>query len=462
MRVVFLVPRRKDGGLRDRLWAFCRAKWEREHPEWRVYEGHHNDGPFNRSAAINEAAHEAGDFDVGVVIDSDVIVDAYKVRDAVALAAETGKVIWAHTQWRGLTPAGTEAVLAGYEGDLDRYTEVLNPISWSCCFAIPRAVWNDLGGFDERFQGWGWEDMAWRCAVGMRHGTDRLPGAVVHLWHPRSEERAQVRQPNGMVSMTPHYLDNCRLGQRYMDAEAAGCHTCMGHLVEEARRHRRTHRHGVVVAALTNGRRDYLKRTIEAADRQLRGDIVRKVIWDDTGDPAYRAWLRTAFPGWYPIGFDQHVGYRKTMAGLWRYLSKRPGKFFFLLEEDFVLERPVDLDEMVQVLIQQPHLVQLSLLRQACYPNELAAGGIVQQWGEDRFTQVESNGCAWLEHRCYFTCNPMLARRELTLLPWPQVASSEAAYGATLKDDPKLRFGIWGRGETWCTHIGEVRTGDSY
>ena len=55
-RVVFLVPRRADDGHRDELWRYARKRWEALFPEWPVFEGHHDVGPFNRSAAVNLAA----------------------------------------------------------------------------------------------------------------------------------------------------------------------------------------------------------------------------------------------------------------------------------------------------------------------------------------------------------------------------------------------------------------------
>jgi len=86
---VILVPRREDGGHRDKLWAHCKALWIERHPDWEIYEGHHNDGPFNRSAAVNLAAEMAGDWDVALIIDSDVITAPDSVEDAVKLAYST-------------------------------------------------------------------------------------------------------------------------------------------------------------------------------------------------------------------------------------------------------------------------------------------------------------------------------------------------------------------------------------
>jgi hypothetical protein len=86
-------------------------------------------------------------------------------------------VTWGHRRWRGFHESWTERWVkraAGLGPELDRdemdlYVERTNPLSWSCFIVFPRPVFDDLGGFDERFKGWGFEDMA--CAVDRRRGS---------------------------------------------------------------------------------------------------------------------------------------------------------------------------------------------------------------------------------------------------------------------------------------------------
>jgi hypothetical protein len=183
VRTVFLVPRRDDGGHRDALWKWCRRRWEALMPDVQVYEGHHTTGLFNRAAAINRAAALAdrdGPWDVAVVIDSDVFLPIPNVRAAIASAA-AGKVTWAHRRWRGLSEGDTARLIKDPDRfgpipaearDMDLVVEKTTPISWSCCVAIPRGTFDAMGGFDERFVGWGFEDGAWAALVrGCTRGT---------------------------------------------------------------------------------------------------------------------------------------------------------------------------------------------------------------------------------------------------------------------------------------------------
>lgn len=212
--VVVVRPRRRDHGHRDRLADWSLAWWE-HHLEplgWPIIDGHHDEGRFNRSAAVNAAAAEAGSWDVLVILDGDVVVRRLEqVTRAVELAERHGRMTFAHDQWVGLDQRGTEAIMSagplgpGY--NWKRHVQQANRMTFSCCQAIPRTLWRGLGGMDERFRGWGCEDGAFHVAARLLgEGTDRVSGELFHLWHPRSEEREHGH---------PDYRANFELRDRY-------------------------------------------------------------------------------------------------------------------------------------------------------------------------------------------------------------------------------------------------------
>jgi hypothetical protein len=319
-----------------------------------------------------------------------------------------------------------------------------------------------MGGFDERFRGWGWEDMAFKTVVLTRYGAEHLPGEVIHLWHDRSAERAEVRRPDGNILIAPEYLENTILGRTYMWAE--GLPEVIDRLVEgakAAREQSKEQARSVVVMALTVGRRDYLERTLASFEEMVTGAPVVRRIWDDSGNPEYVTWLRERFPTWHVVGDLNgrfvHRGYTPALQAMWRYLTSRVfTPYVFLLEEDFTFDVPVDLGAMIDVLEARPHLAQLALLRHPFYDRE-QAGGILGH-PPDAFEPASLNGHRWLEHRRFWTNNPMMFRRILaSRRPWPAGRHSEAEYGRMLCQDPNLRFGFWGEGEPAVTHIGDER-----
>lgn len=194
MRTVILVPYRSDGGRRDVLWKFT-AEWlARHHPEYPIYVGESPTGLFNRSAAINHAAELAGDWDVAVVCDSDTLVSPSQFEDAVAQAHSTGRLTSALTQVIELSEKSTDKFLADPNIDPStlpsartRKSEILTQ---SSVIAVPRPLWDAIGGFDDKFTGWGCEDNAFWLAAsivaadGKTNGKPlRIKGPAFHLWH---------------------------------------------------------------------------------------------------------------------------------------------------------------------------------------------------------------------------------------------------------------------------------------
>lgn len=203
MKVVVLVPWRPGNPERERLWAFTKAWWQRDH-DWPIIEAAGpTDGSFNRSAAINEAASAAGDWDVAVIIDADVIANANAVRCGVELAHATNQMVVTHDERVMLSKGGTRKVLGGYRGSWrgPGMSERTWQDSVSCSVVVSRTLWDLVGGFDELFVGWGREDTAFRVAAETLTGKPliRLSSELFHLWHtesPEARKTSPVRKRN--------------------------------------------------------------------------------------------------------------------------------------------------------------------------------------------------------------------------------------------------------------------------
>lgn len=194
MRVAILVPRREGFEDRDRIWVWCKAWWAERHPSWPIVEGHHDDGgPFNRSAALNLAARLAGDeWDVALIIDADVICDVDRVRQAVAQAYETDRMVLPYTIRYDLNEAGSLRVMEGDHGSWRRWVAKTYRDQVSSVLAIPRSLWDAVGGFDEHFVGWGGEDNAFAIACETFGGPAiRIAGDVWELHHAGSRAERQ-------------------------------------------------------------------------------------------------------------------------------------------------------------------------------------------------------------------------------------------------------------------------------
>lgn len=208
MDCVVLVPRRPEA-WRNSLWKFVREQVETA-VDWPIIEGlDEGEQPMNRAAARNRAAEQAGDWDVAVFLDADTVPDFERLRRAVDLAAETSKLVCPQDTFRSLTRDGTKAVLAGKCAIEDAPKRWDYPRPKSSCIVVSRETWELVGGYDERFEGWGHEDASLFHACQALAGVKRLDGVCRHCWHPRSPEK----NPN-----LDHYRANAELGDRYKAA----------------------------------------------------------------------------------------------------------------------------------------------------------------------------------------------------------------------------------------------------
>jgi hypothetical protein len=520
MKTVILVPRRAHPE-RDKLWEWCKARWQGLFPDFPIYEGHHDDGPFNRSVAVNRAARLAGDWDFAIVIDADIFIRASSVRQALATAKKTGKVTWAHRRWRGVAQDWTTRIVADQRDlgpefaniDMDIYVERTNPISWSCCIVIPRAVWDDLGGFDERFRGWGFEDMAFQSAICGLYGHARIEGDVYHLWHARTMD-GSGRAAKGRGGYTAEAVTNARLGRRYMYAlrrdyalhdradlptneaererDMANLKRDDATLNEHARRLKlpdwsdwwptleelrdgakeyRSVANGptVTVVVHTGGspeawpeRSAYLRRSLASLTENITGPIVQRVVYSDWGTEHRDELAALAGEHGFYVAGDGHHGYTGSMQRMWTYIQRRAkGEYVFCTEDDFIYPKPVALEPMIEALQSDPNLAQIALLRDAFYQDERETGGVLG-WPEPAFTKVGDNGTSRLEHRLFWTANPSLFRKSITARAWPAGVHSETTFGKLLLQDPKVRFAFWGDHEELTKHIGVTRAGTGY
>lgn len=446
MKVRLIVPRRGDGGNRDKLWDFCRRYWRTERPEWEIVEGEHIDGPFNRSAAINQAAQ--GPWDVAVILDADTVIDTEPIERAVMLAHETWRLVLPFSTRCLLSRSGTRKILEGYKGSWDRFVTARQRPSdayvyVSGCQVVPRPLWDAIGGFDERFESYGGEDDAFHAATIALSGhdarEDRLPGNAWHLWHAHSPDARNPAARKLVRSLSERYTD-CAWDRERMQT-----------LLREPRTPAQ-----VVVSVLTCPSRSTLPKTIASLDERLKGPIGRKIICVDAEEADFEP-----YPGWETIPMGKPEGYVKAMRSCqyWEIASGQP--WVLHCEDDVVLNEPVDLCEMQRIMEAHPDLAQLSVKRQPWYPEELEAGDMLKWRPEGTFLERDGH----LAHRAFWTCTFSLTRRSfLAEYDWPVQAGSEKRFGQRLFRQPGIYGGMLGKVDDppRMTHIGQERAGFGY
>ena len=198
-KAVIVVPRRADGGRRDALWQFTRRHWEAL--GWPIVEGHHDEGPFNAAAARNAAARIAGEWEVAVFVDADtVMLDHEPVRKAVRIADASGQMVRPYNRYWMTDEGGADAFMATGRRPSVGIRPLRSTDAHGGVNVVPRRLWGEVGGYDERFRGWGSEDAAFELACRMLGASTSSPArfstlasAVRRSFDGRSRLPAQCR-----------------------------------------------------------------------------------------------------------------------------------------------------------------------------------------------------------------------------------------------------------------------------
>lgn len=174
--------------------------------------------PFTKARALNSAIELLTDDTIVIQSDPDsVLTDILRYREAVLLAYSAPGLVIPHTRYLYLAREASEQILRfwwepGEAGPAD--CEESGHAGVGNVTVFSRATWLAAGGYDERFPLWAGDDAAFAYACGALAGEQRrLPGDVIHLWHPRLE--ASLPGSDG-------YDRQAEILDQYRDAEAIG------------------------------------------------------------------------------------------------------------------------------------------------------------------------------------------------------------------------------------------------
>jgi hypothetical protein len=201
MRVVILTPWRTDHNRREAIYQHVRAQQETLGLPIHTADSGHT--PFNICASWNQAANHP--WDVALFWGADfTLTNPTTALDAAVEAAKGHPYVFAFNTATKLTFKETTRVLDG-----GRVPGRKDPLPFGGVRAVNRAWWEALGGYDERFQGWGHGDRAFVLNL-RKHGgkPSRVPGRLILHRH---EGRAHI--PNDPYYQ--HQAENLRLLAEY-------------------------------------------------------------------------------------------------------------------------------------------------------------------------------------------------------------------------------------------------------
>lgn len=189
MDTVILTPYRATAG-RDANWRFVQ-QWIADHYPMPVYVGDH-DGSFSPSRARDDAARQAGGWDVAVFHDADTIAHPDAITQAISMAADSMQMVVAGDKHMYCTPESSQQVMASMSLDPaqpDDDGRGLYERPCSGVFAVSRQLWEATGGYVASLHGYGYEDLVFlqQCGIFGRGNTWVPNHTTHHMWHPPAE-----------------------------------------------------------------------------------------------------------------------------------------------------------------------------------------------------------------------------------------------------------------------------------
>jgi hypothetical protein len=189
MRVVTLVPWRPGDARREELWQHVHGKLKQL--GFPVVTGD-AEGPWSRASACNAAAQRAGGWDVALIADADTIPEAAPVMTAVERVAAHGGAIRPHDKLWFLSQGETR--LYFMRGRVNFKPRMVN--RGGGLLVVSRDAWDRVGGYDERYIGWGHEDSHMSTMLLAHANWDRIEGNAWHLFHRRDATDTPERRAN--------------------------------------------------------------------------------------------------------------------------------------------------------------------------------------------------------------------------------------------------------------------------
>lgn len=211
LRVLVAIPWRPQPSRMDAHEATV-ARYRELLPGAEIVDVDTNHEPFCLAACRNEGvrlAEESG-ADVVVLGDADTLPEREPLLAAIEGAAASGLVHLPYTSYRSLRSRGTREYRLGKP--LRRCDHFTVPGACSGVYVAAPATWRACGGQDERFRGWGMEDVAWLVAHRALLGGEpvRHEGFVYSLTHESARKDG------------PQYDANVALLGRYIEAAETG------------------------------------------------------------------------------------------------------------------------------------------------------------------------------------------------------------------------------------------------
>lgn len=198
-----IIPYCPDGGRRDINLSWVHRRISKLLPDAEVITPIQEQAPFSRSMTCNYGAKQASG-DVLLICDADMIFDLDLIENGLKIVHDAPWIAPMCQKWDLTWQASNKLLNMSSDVELKSLDmEIARKWGAERCrggamLMITKDNYFKVGGFDERFNGWGFEDNAFflmaNAILGEFVETDNV---AYHLWHPQSiNQYPQLTQNN--------------------------------------------------------------------------------------------------------------------------------------------------------------------------------------------------------------------------------------------------------------------------
>jgi hypothetical protein len=177
-------------------------------PEARIVCSDSGHTPFNLAASRNAGAEQLLDCDIIIHNDADVIPDINSLRKGIEEAFRTGLFCNPYDKYKIMDLINTKKVLSGRTSYKNAPSQQIQGTCSGTVITTPK-TWELVGKFDERFLGWGYEDVAIYVAHKVITGHDFLviPGTLYGMSHVPNETKSNAELMKNGLDLLNKYFD---------------------------------------------------------------------------------------------------------------------------------------------------------------------------------------------------------------------------------------------------------------
>jgi hypothetical protein len=230
-KISIIIPFSSTDPYRQANFKWLLEYWKRELPDAEIIVGTSDSEIFCKGEALNNAVLKSKG-KILAIVDADAYIRGSVLTEcADNMLADPKANLWyvPYRKLYRLTEDASRQVILSDPSNPHRFplpisSDMIENSGLSINYGhrygamltmFPREAYDLIGGFDERFKGWGAEDICWLFALNTLYGKYKTSNnEIYHLWHPvygkNLVERRWVGQTSGNV--------NSNLGMQYRRA----------------------------------------------------------------------------------------------------------------------------------------------------------------------------------------------------------------------------------------------------